>query len=432
MMFLVISATFAMANPEASNTATISSDRGDYAPGETVALSGSNWQPGELVHIRVNDDQGKTWSRDVDVIAGIDGSITDQFQLPDWFVALYTVTATGPQSGTAATSFTDGTVAIRNAITAPAGLTAQYRLDRFDGTGCLGTVKASNSFAVPGSGSKTIASGGSQSVRVSFLSVNSGYAFDKWHFVDGNVGGDGAFFSTTTSFCLPTQTNTNRTFISHFRQSNSAPAVTADNGVVNVDEGQTATNSGIWSEINSGDTVTLSASVGTIVKSGTNASGTWAWWFSTTDGPDQSQTVTVTASDGTATSTTTFDLTANNVGPSVSLTGPDSATESDTKTYGFAVADPGADTHAITTACGTNGTKVLGSDIYDASTKSGSFQCRFPDGPSMTDVTVTVTDSDGASDTDNQSVVVAVANVAPTVTLAGSGAADEGDTKTYD
>ena len=36
----------------------------------------------------------------------------------------------------------------------------------------------------------------------------------------------------------------------------------------------------------------------------------------------------------------------------------------------------------------------------------------------MTDVTATVTDSDGASDTDNQFVVVTVANVAPTVTLA--------------
>ncbi|HYY33378.1 MAG TPA: hypothetical protein VE693_07315, partial [Gaiellaceae bacterium] len=43
------------------------SDKADYAPGELVTLSGANWAPGEAVHIRVNDDAGQTWSRDVDV-----------------------------------------------------------------------------------------------------------------------------------------------------------------------------------------------------------------------------------------------------------------------------------------------------------------------------------------------------------------------------
>ena len=39
---------------------TIQSDKADYAPGELVTLTGSNWQPGESVHINVNDDQGQT------------------------------------------------------------------------------------------------------------------------------------------------------------------------------------------------------------------------------------------------------------------------------------------------------------------------------------------------------------------------------------
>ena len=46
-------------------------------------------------------------------------------------------------------------------------------------------------------------------------------------------------------------------------------------------------------------------------------------------------------------------------------------------------------------------------------------------------MTAQVTDSDGAADTDNQVVVVTVANVAPTVTLTGDAAADEGSTHTY-
>src|SRR5687767_12035146 len=42
---------------------TISSDKGDYPPGGAVILTGSNWQPGEIVHIRVNDDAGESWRR---------------------------------------------------------------------------------------------------------------------------------------------------------------------------------------------------------------------------------------------------------------------------------------------------------------------------------------------------------------------------------
>src|SRR5215211_546915 len=87
---------------------TIQSDKADYAPGELVTLTGSGWVPGESVNVVVNDDVGQTWNRNVNVIADPSGNITDQFNLPDWFVATYSVTATGPQSGPATTSFTDG------------------------------------------------------------------------------------------------------------------------------------------------------------------------------------------------------------------------------------------------------------------------------------------------------------------------------------
>src|SRR5688500_18082404 len=92
---------------------TIQSDKDDYAPGETVTLTGSNWQPGESVHINVNDDSSATWSRDVDVTADANGGVQDQFQLPDWLVATYKVTATGAQSGVATTTFTDGNIVIQ-------------------------------------------------------------------------------------------------------------------------------------------------------------------------------------------------------------------------------------------------------------------------------------------------------------------------------
>ena len=83
------------------------SDKADYAPGELVTLSGANWAAGEVVHIRVNDDAGETWRRDVDVTADASGAISDQFNLPMSFVAVYSVTATGASSGTATWTFTD-------------------------------------------------------------------------------------------------------------------------------------------------------------------------------------------------------------------------------------------------------------------------------------------------------------------------------------
>jgi hypothetical protein len=86
---------------------TIASDKPDYYPGELVTLTGSNWQGDSQVQIFVNDDFGSSWSRLVTVPV-VDGNITDSFNLPSWFVAVYTVTATGLDTGrTATTTFTD-------------------------------------------------------------------------------------------------------------------------------------------------------------------------------------------------------------------------------------------------------------------------------------------------------------------------------------
>ena len=100
---------------------TIQSNKADYAPGATVTLTGSNWQPGESIRIDVNDDQGKTWSRNVDVRADASGQIQVQFQLPEWLVGTYEVTAMGEQSGVATTSFTQGNVTFGGTSPAPAG-----------------------------------------------------------------------------------------------------------------------------------------------------------------------------------------------------------------------------------------------------------------------------------------------------------------------
>jgi CSLREA domain-containing protein len=103
---VLASTTFEGLEP-ATGTPFIWTDRGDYKPGETFVLRGSGWLPGEAIQVVVDDDDGDTWLHTADVVAGADGTFTNQFQLPDWFVAVYTVTATGALSGAATTSFTD-------------------------------------------------------------------------------------------------------------------------------------------------------------------------------------------------------------------------------------------------------------------------------------------------------------------------------------
>ena len=88
----------------------VASDEADYAPGETFTLYGSYWEAAESVHINVNGDVGQTWMHDADVVAGLDGWFEYRFDLPNWFVAQYTVRAIGSSGLSATTTFTDAVV----------------------------------------------------------------------------------------------------------------------------------------------------------------------------------------------------------------------------------------------------------------------------------------------------------------------------------
>jgi len=90
------------------------------------------------------------------------------------------------------------------------------------------------------------------------------------------------------------------------------PDIAVDNDPVVVNEGQTAVNSGTFSDPN-GDPVVLAATVGLVVD---NGDGVWGWTFDTTDGPIESQVVTIRATDdGGLWSEVPFGLVVNNVAP---------------------------------------------------------------------------------------------------------------------
>jgi hypothetical protein len=206
--------------------------------------------------------------------------------------------------------------------------------------------------------------------------------------------------------------------------TNQPPTISSNNALVTVNEGQTASNTGTWSDANSGDTIALSASPGTIIKGGTNAAGTWSWSFATTDGPIQSQTVTITANDGNGgVTTTTFTLTVNNVAPSGTFNAPTSVNEGSPIDVSItSVTDPSsADTViGFTYAFKTGSTPITGSDTFSA-TSTASFPTT-DNGP----VTVrgAVKDKDGGIR--EYTAIVSVSNVAPSGTFNAPTSVNEG------
>lgn len=100
---------------------------------------------------------------------------------------------------------------------------------------------------------------------------------------------------------------------------NAHPLVNSAAASVVVNEGQTATMTGTFSDPD-GDAVTLSLgppAIGTVVPTGP---GTWSWSFTTSRGPDQSQVIYVTATDaGGRKNETAFQLYSLNLPPAVTI-----------------------------------------------------------------------------------------------------------------
>ncbi len=96
------------------------------------------------------------------------------------------------------------------------------------------------------------------------------------------------------------------------------PRVAANQSSVAVDEGQTATNSGTYSDTRdrARDTVTISASKGKVTQTGTDK-GTWSWSLETKDVcAEQTEPIKITAKDSTGRSkTTSFQLTTGDRSP---------------------------------------------------------------------------------------------------------------------
>jgi len=196
---------------------------------------------------------------------------------------------------------------------------------------------------------------------------------------------------------------------------NAPPTVGADNAAVTVNEGQTAVNSGTWSDVlPDRPNVTLQASVGTVTK---QADGKWSWSYPTTDGPADSQTVTITGNDGESADNQqaiSFTLMVSNLPPGLSVGSPSvTVGEGQTAVNSGAWSDVLPDRPNVTLQASV-GTVTKQAD--------GKWSWSYPttDGPADSQM-VTITGNDGEL-ADNQQAInfdLVVNNLAPTITSIG-------------
>lgn len=240
-------------------------------------------------------------------------------------------------------------------------------------------------------------------------------------------------YATDTNSPPATTTTPRLDLLASLQAPNEPPTLGADGATVAVDEGSVANNTGTVTDPES-DPITMSASVGSVVRSG----GAWSWSWQTSDGPAQSQVVTITATDDKGESgTTTFQLDVANVAPSVTIDLGQVTTidEGGTVTVAATFSDPGwLDTHTpaidwgvpaahpgevvsapalVVTTPGGPGTPRQG-------TVTGTYRYGDNDDGSGFTITVSVTDKD--NDTGNAAVSLTVANVDPTTGI------DQGNT----
>src|SRR5438093_6653620 len=93
-----------------ASAATVATDKPDYAPGQTVVITGSGWEPGETVNLVLYEDPAVELPLQLTAVADANGDFMNADFIVDVFDlgVTFTLTATGDPSGpTAETTFTD-------------------------------------------------------------------------------------------------------------------------------------------------------------------------------------------------------------------------------------------------------------------------------------------------------------------------------------
>lgn len=313
-------------SPLLAGPPTIVSDQPDYAPGDAVTLTGTNWRPGEAVTIDVNDDQGQTWRRSVTVVADVHGGIVDRFNLPDWFVALYRVVATGPLSGTATTTFTDANVRFLSSGPTLTGISWQLYSDATcttalsgPGTSGSGNITTTDSAV----GTLQVAAVNGQWIELAVPATAGGQSFVNWTATSGSPT-----FTTSgpgnRAVCVAGDNSSGlrRLTANYATPSNTAPTASNVSDSTNEDTAKTITLSGsdaeqcelAFSMVSGPTNGSLGAIANNTCTSGSPSTDTATAVYTPNSNYSGSDTFTYRVNDGTLDSNTaTVSITVNAV-----------------------------------------------------------------------------------------------------------------------
>ena len=170
----------AMQKLAGAQTATVMTDKPDYAPGTIVTITGAGWQPGETVTLSFVESPLIDTHPDLYATADANGNIFNNQFSPDAHDAdiSFTLTATGQTSGlTAQTTFTDSTKLKNNGLTLgaqtpssiPAGSQASFTVQ----VAFAGNSNGSNSCTVGLSVTTALPTGATASFNPSSLAATA-------------------------------------------------------------------------------------------------------------------------------------------------------------------------------------------------------------------------------------------------------------------
>jgi hypothetical protein len=170
-----------------SNSSSISTDKMDYAPGETAHISGRGFAAGETVRVKIHEDPHTPQERGFDAVADANGNFSGDYLVMDYDLDMkFIVSARGLTSGkTAHTTFTDAADVhtIRGQTVSPITVTITANSYTANET-CTGASVSLGSFPLTSTVS-TIDSNNinGQSVKLTApatATTPAGFAFSNW------------------------------------------------------------------------------------------------------------------------------------------------------------------------------------------------------------------------------------------------------------
>jgi len=209
-----------------STAATITTEKTDYSPGETVIIRGSGWQPSETVTIVLHGPPGHA---DVTLtsVASSDGSFTNsEYQAqPEDSGIVFMLTATGARSGSVAqTSVGDGNVKVDGS---PSAVAFTLHATKFSTANCSGAGESPNNCqepagcAVQGNGMSFGGIGSGESILlVAATTNNAGGTFVNW------TSSTPPIVVSTTGICVAGFQNGNQNYTANFTTPTATPAPT--------------------------------------------------------------------------------------------------------------------------------------------------------------------------------------------------------------